>query len=322
MVPVFDLHHELFRGGTRMPVLQRADRKQKSPMRGSRHPFVHVGLLVAVTGLLTTVPVGAETAETKKAWSDTAELSLVATDGNSESQTLGFKNIYKRSWDGSSIEITAAGIRSESTDVTRTAFGTPTAFVVNEASDTDTTAENYIVAGRFDRKITDRFFWYVGGGWERNRFSGVNNRYTAVGGLGNIWFEDEDLKFRTDYALTVTDQEDVIDNPEASDTFLGVRFSWDYLNRWSKTTVYENVFVIDGNLDETDDIRATMVHAVSVSMSNRLALKVSLKILFDNEPSFENVALFDVPGGASLGTVPVQLDEVDTQLAVSLVVNF
>ena len=293
-------------------------------MRVNHRLSVVIGALVAVTGLLTTVSAGAQEEEAKKAWSDTAELSLVATGGNSESRTLGFKNVYKQAWDSSSIEITAAGIRTESTSVTRTAVGTQALFVVNETRDTDTMAENYVVSGRHDHKLTDRFFWYAGGSWERNRFAGVDNRYTAVGGLGNIWFDRKDLQFRTDYALTFTDQEDVIDNPDVSDSFIGVRFSWDYLNRWSKTTLYENKLVIDENLDETGDVRATMLHAVSVSMSGRLALKVSLKILFDSEPSFEDVPLFNVAGDPTTadGTVLFQLDEVDTQLAVSLVVNF
>ena len=159
-------------------------------MRSHLRPFAVVGVLAGVTGLLTTASTGAQEVKTKKAWSDTAELSLVATDGNSESQTLGFKNVYKRVWERSSIEITASGIRSESTDVTRTAFGTPTVFVVNEMRDTDTTAENYVVSGRYDRKITDLVFWYTGGGWERNRFAGVANRYTAAGGVGNSFSSD------------------------------------------------------------------------------------------------------------------------------------
>ena len=283
-------------------------------------------LSIAGSGLLAPWPARAGEGEgQEKHWSDTAELSLVATGGNSESQTLGFKNLYKRAWDSSSIEITAAGIRAESTDIARTAFGDPNSFIVSTAKNTQITAENYVLKGRFNRRITHFFFWYAGGGWERNQLAGVNNRYSVAGGVGNIWRDTDDLKFRTDYALSYTDQEDVTDNPEADSGFLGVRFSWDYLNRWSGTTTYTNKLIIDESLAEPDDLRVDLLNAVSVTMSDRLALKVSLRVLFDNEPSFEEVALFDVPGPDGKKNdkmVLVQLDEVDTQLAVSLVVNF
>ena len=116
--------------------------------------------------------------------------------------------------------------------------------------------------------------------------------------------------------------DNVTPNPATGDTFVGFRFSWDYRAGLGTSTVYENKLILNENLDETDDLRIDFLNAVSVSMSSKLALKVSLRILFDNEPAFEEIDLFDMPGGTMTGTVPVQLDEVDTYLTVSLVVDF
>ena len=57
-------------------------------------------------------------------------------------------------------------------------------------------------------------------------------------------------------------------------------------------------------------------------MTKRLALKVSLRWLYDDLPALQEVPLFDTPAGTQTGTVFVELDELDTILRVSLVANF
>lgn len=275
-------------------------------------------------GFLMVAPPAA--ADEELGWSDTAEFGFVATDGNTETSTLGFKNKLRRAWESSSFELKAGGIRVETTTTTSFAVGTTTSFIVTEESDTEVTAENYYLNGRFDHKLTDRFFWYTEAGWDRNEFAGIENRYTGVGGLGNIWKNEERIKFRTDYGLTYTKQDDVIENPEVDDTFLGFRFSWEYKHKFGENTTYSNDLSLDENLDETSDFRGDMINSVAVSMNEHLALKVSLQWLYDNEPSFELINLYDIdpglPGAVLLGEVPEELDDLDTILTASLVINF
>ena len=78
-------------------------------------------------------------------------------------------------------------------------------FVVNEVDSTSTSAESYYFEGRYDRDITDRFFWFAGAGWDQNRPAGIDQRYTAFSGVGNTWRDDDDVEFRTDYGLSYTD---------------------------------------------------------------------------------------------------------------------
>lgn len=256
-------------------------------------------------------------------WSDTAEFGYVLTDGNAESSTLGFKNTLTRAWERTSMTFKVGGVRAESTNtVSRFAVGTPDDFTETRITQDETTAESYYLNGRYDHKITDSFFWYAGAGWDRNRPAGVENRYTGVGGVGNIWYDTDTIKFKTDYALTYTDQEDVITNPAVDDTFAGFRFSWAYLHKFGENTTYTNDLVFDENVDETDDWRADMTNSLAVAMSKRLALKVSLQWLYDNQPAFDEVALFDTVGGTQIGTVFIAKDELDTIFTASLVVNF
>ncbi len=285
-----------------------------------------LGHWVAAVMLLLCVPAGLafseEAEEQEKGWRDTAEFSLVTTTGNSEVQTLGLKNKLWREWGKSLLELNGGAVRSESTQIERTAVGTPDDFDVDEDSDTELTAEHYYFNGRYSREITDRLLWFGSAGWERNRFAGIDDRYTAGGGIGNIWLDREDLKFRTDYALTFTKQEDVAANPDVDDTFLGLRFSWAYSNRFGENTVYTNDLILDENIDETDDFRANMTNSVAVAINERLALKVSHQVLYDNEPSLVEVDLFDSSGNDTGETVLIELDEIDTVFTASLVVNF
>jgi putative salt-induced outer membrane protein YdiY len=260
-----------------------------------------------------------EPAADENRWRDTAEFSFVATAGNADTQTLGFKNKLWRKWDVSSFELNAGGVRSEGT-TNRRAVGTVDSFRLED--DSELTAENYFLNGRYDREITKRFFWFAGAGWDRNTFAGIDNRYTAVGGVGNIWVDSETVKFRTDYAVTFTRQDDVVDIADMDDSFLGLRVSWHYLHKFGATTEYTNDLVVDENLDETDDWRANMINSVSVVLNKRLALKVSLQFLYDNQPSFEELPLFDTAGVDTGTAVLAELDELDTVFTSSLVMSF
>jgi len=252
------------------------------------------------------------------AWADTAELAYVVTSGNSQSSTLGFKNTLTWKKAPSSFELKAGGIRVETTSVDRSVDA---GGAILETETSATTVENYLLTGRYDHILSPKVFWFAGAGWDRNRFAGIDNRYAGFGGLGNIWHDTDHLKFRTDYALTFTKQEDVIDNPAVDDTFAGLRFSWQYFHKFNDSTSYGNDLVLDENLGETSDWRGDMVNWLAVSMTRRIALKVSLRWMYDNEPSFTTITdPFDQlpPAGT---TAFFQLEELDTIFTTSLVIN-
>ncbi len=276
-------------------------------------------LCLALAGATAAAEEAAE--EPATGWKDTAELAYVLTDGNAKSSTLGFKNTLSREWTRSLFTLRAGGTRVETTTlVDEFAVGTVDDFSVVTIDEEQTTAENYFLDGRYDRKITEAFFWYAGAGWDRNRPSGIENRYTAGGGVGNIWLDGDDVKFRTSYGLTFTDQENVVDAPGSDDNFAGARLSSDYQNKFGKNTLYQNLLVVDANLEETSDWRGDMINSLSVSMTSHLALKVSLQWLYDNEPAFRSVTLAGGPDdGAS---VFVELEQLDTIFTTSLAANF
>ena len=274
--------------------------------------------------LLTSVPAWPQDPpppEKKLGWQDKAELALVFAAGNSETSTFGFRNLLSRIWTDAELHFEVAGLRTETATVTSTPVGTSADdFVLEEASASALTAENYLARAKYDRTLRPRLFVYGTGGWDRNVFAGVENRYNAAGGVGNIWQDREDFRFRTDYGISVTHQLPTIGS-EA--TFAGLRLSADLMRKLSASTTLTHLTIAEENLDETDDFRLDSLTALAVAMTDHLALQVSLKFLFDNVPSFVEADLISPATGLPVGIlVPVQADKLDTLLNVALVVNF
>lgn len=276
---------------------------------------------LTVIGLLLSLPaLGAD--DQKKNWSDTAELSFVATDGNAESSSLGFKNTAIRTWSKAALTIIASGVRVESQEGDRIAMELPGGGFRVIDPDTEVTSENYALKSRYRRDVSDRFFWYGGAGWDRNEPAGIKDRYVVEGGVGNTWHDTEEMHFKTSYGATLTKQDDVDEDPSVDDTFFGARFAWDYMNKLTQTATYTNLFILDENLEETSDWRAEMQNGLAVAINSHLALKAGLQLLYDNEPALEELNLFDVGGVDTGTTVTTELDELDTILTISLVVDF
>jgi putative salt-induced outer membrane protein YdiY len=266
--------------------------------------------------VLVAIPVQAE--DEKTGWHSTADFGLVVTGGNAESETIAFKDETKRVWDKSSITFKLGALRAETTKTTL--VGIPANYT--EVDVTEISAESYLFEGRYDHEIHERMFWFAGAGWDRNRPSGIESRTTAFGGIGNIWRDDDKILFRTDYALSYTDREDVMATPGADDSYAGARASWVYNHQFTESTQYINDFVFDYGFNESDNWRANMINAVAVSINDRLALKFSLQLLYENLPPTTTIPVFDMVGGTQTGTVPFELDELDTIASAALVVNF
>lgn len=256
-------------------------------------------------------------------WADAAELTVVFTGGNAEASTLGFKNDLTRTWTSASLLVGVGALRANSTTFARTALGvSPTNFQVTKDSISTLTAESYYARGQYDRDLSARTFWYAGTGWERNTFTGIQNRYSWGGGVGNTWVDDDTSTFKTGYGLTYTLQDDVASAAGSDDTFAGLRLSYDYRRQVTANTEFTSVLIADENLEETADFRTDLINAVAVSMSSQLALKVSWQLLYDHQPSLLTLPLIGVAGVPTGDTVFTELDTVDNLLTFALVATF
>lgn len=281
-----------------------------------KRPLIAVAMTAAF--LLPASTLAQDEAAEQKLWEHTADLSYVLTAGNSESSTLGFAWKSVATWERSSLEIAAGGIRAQTTATTRTASGDPTNPTVDEQSTKATTAENYFFTARYDRTITKKLFWFAGTSWMRNEFAGIKDRYGVEGGVGNAWRDDDHMKFKTFYALSYTDQTDVIVDPTRDSSYVGIRLAYEYEHNMGENTTYNSGLVWNGNLEDSPAWFANWLNSVTVNMSKKLALKASLLFLYNNRPALETIPF--IPGTPA--TVNVPLDELDTIFTTSLVIKF
>jgi hypothetical protein len=315
-------------------------------------------LVAALTGAVCEARAQEVHDEDKQGWSNSTELSVAATEGNVATQTFAFKNTLRRHWKRSKFQLKLDGMQANDAEdrfllvepgLTWEPGEDPPPFsstVVEPSLEVD--VEKYFLEGKYDRHITDKLFWSTGGSWDRNEDAGILNRFIAFGGLGHVWWKREDLEFSTGYGLSYTDREEDEPDPEKDDRFLGVRLSWDYMNKLGKAVVYKNEFTANISTKDSADYSLAMTNSVGVNLSHHLSLKVSLQWLFENEPALEDVDIVawvvlndpdGIPGngdeffetvdlgdpGSSpigAGSGDIRKEELDTIFSTALVIEF
>jgi putative salt-induced outer membrane protein YdiY len=280
------------------------------------------GIFLASVLLVATSPsVWAQDDENKYRWYFTTELSSVVTTGNAESSTFGLAATLSRLYERSELKFDGGAIRTESALKTRTAVGTTTNFRVDEEERREKTAENYFVRGRYDYNVTKHFNVFGGVDWLRNPFAGLDSRLLVALGAGNIWADSEKRRFKTNYSVTYTFEEEVVSNPFTNSRFGGVRFGYDYFDQLTESTQFTSVLTADWNLDNTDDVRVNVNFGLPISISSKLAFKPMLGLQWRNDPALTEVSLFDTSGTDTGEKVLVPLEKLDTIFTAALVVS-
>ncbi|UCG50886.1 MAG: DUF481 domain-containing protein [Candidatus Latescibacterota bacterium] len=275
---------------------------------------------LALTGFLFVPDVNAQEDTKKYGWFFTAELASVWTSGNSETSTFGLGATTRRIWKSSGLKLELGGARTESSIKTRTAIGSsPDDYVLREVKRTEKTAELYFARGRYDYKISKYFLVFGGTDWLRNEFAGIESRFLVAAGAGNTWFDRDDMRLKTDYGVTYTFEEEVVENPFIKTDFPGARFGFDFWRKLTGTTEFLSTLVADWNLDNTDDFRIDFKNELPISVSTHLKFKPAIQLLWENEPALTEIELL-TSGGVSTGEkVLVPLEDLDTLFTVSLV---
>ena len=280
-----------------------------------------VGFLFAS---LLTAPVAAQDAAPSGwAWQNSTEFAFVTAAGNSSSTTLGLKGRLVGETEVEEFKFELGGIRASSQFTDRTATETGGGgYTLNETVREEKSAENYYVRARYDRDLGENnFFLHGGAGWQRNTFAGFKDRYSFVLGFGDTWIDDDVTMLKADIGGTYTIQKDVEPVPEDDEGFGGLRANVEFRRALTGTTDFETLVVADENLSDTDDFRLDWTAAVSVSITDGLALKTSYQVLFDNKPARIAVPLYDA-GGTALGTnVTILSEKVDSFMTLSLVIS-
>lgn len=282
-------------------------------------------LSLAATAALALLAAPAEAQEASAAppkWSFQGELTSVLSHGNSEAVTLGLGSVIRREAEKNALRFEAGAIRVETGKITRKAVGTADAFTVTRDVERSKTAESLFARARYDRTLSERVFAFGGVDWLRNTFAGIDSRFLLAAGGGSRLAAGERTRFSTSYAVTYTFQQDVVKNPFVGTDFVGVRLGWELWRKLSATAVFESDFTGDQNLRDTGDRRFDLTNALTVDVSDKIALKPSLQLLWRDQPSLADVALYAADGTPTGTKVRAPLEELDTFFRLALVLRF
>ncbi|MDX2447404.1 MAG: DUF481 domain-containing protein [Desulfobacterales bacterium] len=135
-------------------------------------------------------------AEDGKTWKDEAELSYIQTGGNTEITSLAGKNL----------------LTYQATDKIKLDWSVLALFAETEVDgDTEKSAERYATELRLEYAITERFYTAVYGGWLRDKFAGIDDRY-YIGPAAGYKFLIGPKHFLSAEAGVDYTSEDYIDN--------------------------------------------------------------------------------------------------------------
>lgn len=220
--------------------------------------------------------------EQKKRWSDQAEFSLVDTGGNTNVTTLSAKNLLKVNFADNFVGSWKVGALYAKSDGVRT-------------------AENYSTELRLDYLFTVRSYSFGFGGWLKDTFAGIDNRYYGGAGAG-YKFLDGPAHFLLGEAGLNYVKEDYTNDTE-SDYLQGRAFgqyTWAFTEKTRLSQSLEFLY----DFSDSQNYWLGSVTAITTALTDSLALKASYEVKYDHQP------------------VPETLRKTDTILTVALVVNF
>jgi len=262
----------------------------------------------------------------KRPWNNVTTLSYVATTGNAEGQTVGFGNEFLYKWSQSLFSLKAGAVRVNTTVVTRGAIGTSLQdYLLTETRTPTTTAETYFLNGRYDHRLKDkdRWYWYGGAGWERNRPAGLDNKYTSMAGFGRIWADSDRTRLRTDAGFGYTHEQPLVPPANFQSNYGTFNFTSQLKQKIGASSLYTADLTLTDSLSDSQDYLGVLRQGLTVSINKTLALKVGYDVAYKNHPNLIQVEVFtsDLPP-LSLGKISVPAKKTDSVFTTSLVITF
>ena len=281
------------------------------------------GLIAVVLGgvLMTSGTAQAQdeaTEERTRAWTNGAELSWVVATGNSEANTLGFRNLYTYRWAHANLSWETGLVRATSRDGDRFAVGfSDQAYELVEPP-IEIDSKRLFSKFGYRQEISGQHFWFGNFDSARDEPSNINRQFVGAGGFGTQWADGDRLRFRTEYGFSFT-SEDL--DLEGENHFGGYRLSYGLNVGVTANAALDSELTFDGSFQQRDDIRTDWLTGVSVSINSRVALKSAVRLLFRNISALEEIDLETPIFGVVIGKVEIPKKKLDTSFTTSLVIT-
>lgn len=194
-------------------------------------------------------------------WEGSAELSLVATGGNTDTQTLGA---------GTSVTWRPGAWTTRG----RTAF-------VRSATADVVTAESFVAELRQSRKLSDRAELYARGEYLVDQFSGFNSRSSVDAGVGWLLLDEEPHRLKVDAGLGVTHEDRLAGGDE---TFAAATTSADYTWQINAAAVFKEQPLVSMAIGDPGNWRLHNSMSLTVTMTRRLSVRIAHDLKRINQP--------------------------------------
>ncbi len=238
------------------------------------------------------------------------------TAGNATTNSFNLRNVFEYEWPQADLIFEFVILRADSGD-DRFALGAEDDFEIIEP-DVEPDNERIHAKVRYLKNVSDRFFWYARFDAERDKPADINYRLTPAAGGGNNWADGDDLRFRTGYGVTYSTEDLTLDG---GSNYSGYQLFYELGMKATDNTSVESNMTFDGSLKTGSNYRFNWLNGVGVTISDTIALKASLRLVYRNDPALEEIDLED-PDGGVIGSVTVPKKKLDSGFTTSLVINF
>ncbi len=275
-----------------------------------------VAVMAAMSTVLAATPAFAQDGERELGWGNSTELGFVLTSGNSHTTNFNVRNVFVYTWEEAELDWDF-GILRASSDDDRFALGTEDDFEIIEP-DVEPDNQRLYTNIRYIRNINRRFFWYGQIFAERDEPADIDYRLTLAGGAGNTWAKRDAFTFLTGYGVSYTAESQTL---EGASGFAGYQFFYELNMKPTDTTNIESSMTFDGSLETGSNFRFDWLNAVSVNISDKIALKASVRLVYRNDPALEEIDL-ENDLGIVIGEIVLPKKKLDTALTTALVISF
>jgi putative salt-induced outer membrane protein len=218
----------------------------------------------------------------EKKWVEQAELSFVDTGGNTDVVSLSAKNLLKYTF----------------TEELKGAWKLSALYGESEGVKN---AERYATELRLDYLLTDQLFSALIAGWLEDEFAGIESRYYLGPAAGYKFFNGPRHFLVSEVGLNYV-KEEYTDGTEKD--YLEGRAFGQYQYAFTEKNRFSQSLEFLYDFEDSENYRVNSETALISALSDYLSLKASYEIRHDNKP------------------VPSTIEETDTILSVTLVVNF
>jgi len=213
-------------------------------------------LRVALGGIILTSTAIA-TAQANSEWKGNAELGLLLTDGNTETQTTNAKFNIENERDKWRHSLSLEALKSGDSDTT--------------------TSERYTGKGKTAYKFSQYNYAFAEGNAEHDRFNGFDYRASVVLGYGRRLMDENDMRLDVELGPGYRESKPDATEAEGESVFqVAGKYEWDI----SKTTLFSEEIVSQIGEDVTISKSIT---SLSAQIVGNMAMKTSLTIRHTSE---------------------------------------